>query len=76
MTSSKADNPSPSEYETFPISVMQEAGEQEPGTIIMDAVNKCELTASAQMKHRKKGTAASRIAATWQSYAVKTITWQ
>ena len=56
MTSSKADNPSPSEYETFPISVMQEAGEQEPGTIIMDAVNKCELTASAQMKHRKKGT--------------------
>ena len=56
MTSSKSDNPSPSEYETFPISVTQEAGELEPGTIIMDAVNKCELTASAQMKHRKKGT--------------------
>ena len=56
MTSSKSDNPSASEYETFPIAITQEAGELEPGVIIMDAVSKCELTANAQMKHRKKGT--------------------
>ena len=53
------DNPSADEIVTLPIAITQEANELQPGDIMMNEVQSCELTAVAMMKDRSKGTISS-----------------